>query len=122
MHLYSIYVRSESKNSDFIIIKQGFSVWGSIFNFFWAIYHKMWIVATFIIMVNFAIILIYDAEKFSMIEYFKYVIQFFIFGFFATELREFYAEKQGMVLDDIILANSEEDAESKYMMRIGDYF
>jgi hypothetical protein len=82
----------------------------------------MWIVATFVVMVNFAIILIYDVEKFSMIEYFKYVVQFFIFGFFATELKEFYAEKQGMVLDDIILANSEEDAESKYMMRIGTYF
>ena len=119
MHLYSIYARRESKNPDLIIIKQGFSLWALVFNFFWAIYHKMWVVAILIMLANFIVFLMSDAEILLIIEYFKYAIQFFVFGFFATELRELYARKQGMELDDVILANSEEDAESKYIMRTG---
>jgi hypothetical protein len=121
MHLYSIYTRSENKNLDLIIIKQGFSLSALIFNFFWAIYHKMWLVAGIIMVVNFIVFSFQDAENISMVEYLKYAAEFFAFGFFATELRELYAKKRGMELDDIILASSEEEAELKYMTRTNSY-
>lgn len=122
MHLYSIYTGSENKNLDLMIIKQGFSFWALVFNFFWAVYHKMWLVAILIMVANFIVFSFQGAENISMIEYLKYTIQFFAFGVFATELREFYAKKQGMELDDIILASSEEEAELKYMTRTSAYF
>lgn len=118
MNLYSIYTGRESKNLDLIIIKQGFSFWALVFNFFWAIYHKMWSLVILFIAFNLLMFLFQTTENVAIIDSIKYAMQIFVFGFFATELREFYARKRGMRLDDIILANSEEEAELKYLMRI----
>ncbi len=117
MNLYSIYAGDVGKNSDPVIIKQGFSPVASVFNLFWATYHRMWLVVILVMVSNFIVISFSDTETVALIGNLKYIVQFFIFGFFATEIREFYAIKRGMQLDDIILANSEEEAELKYMAR-----
>jgi hypothetical protein len=117
MNLYSIYAGDVGKNSDPVIIKQGFSPVASVFNLFWAIYHRMWLVVILVMVANFIVISFSETEVVSLIGNLKYIVQFFIFGFFATETREFYVRKSGMQLDDIILANSEEEAELKYMTR-----
>ena len=117
MNLYSIYAGDVGKNSDPVIIKQGFSPVASVFNLFWAIYHRMWLVIILVMVANFIVISFSETEVVSLIGNLKYIVQFFIFGFFATEIREFYARKRGMQLDDVILANSEEEAELKYMIR-----
>ena len=117
MNLYSIYSNEESKNLDLRIIKQGFSFWALVFNFFWAIYHKMWSLVVLFAVFNLLMFLFQTPENMVIIESIKYAVQIFVFGFFATELREFYARKRGMKLDDIILANSEEEAELKYRVR-----
>ena len=113
MNLYSIYASKERKPLDLMIIKQGFSIRPLIFNFFWAIFHKMWLIVALFIAANFIVFSFYNTENTFIMD----TIQFFVFGFFSAELREFYAKKQGMELDDIILARSEEEAELKYLTR-----
>lgn len=117
MHLYSIYIDNKSETISPTIIKQGFSLWALIFNVFWALYHKMWCVALIFVLINFVIFTFYATENLILVEK---IAQCFIFGFFAIELREFYAKKQGLTLDDVILANSEEEAEVKYIMRLSE--
>ncbi|MCP5377982.1 MAG: hypothetical protein H6910_02560 [Rickettsiaceae bacterium] len=117
MNLYSIYASCGDKNSDPVIIKQGFSPIAGVFNLFWAVYHRMWLVVILVMIANFIIISFRESEVISLIGNLKYVLQFFSFGFFATEIREYYARLRGMKLDDIILATSEEEAELKYMTR-----
>ena len=117
MNLYSIYASSGDKSSDPVIIKQGFSPAAGVFNMFWAVYHKMWLVVILVMKANFIIIFFRETEAISLIGNLKYIVQFFIFGFFAAEIREYYARKRGMQLDDVILATSEEEAELKYMTR-----
>lgn len=117
MNLYSIYASCGDKNSDPVIIKQGFSPIAGVFNLFWAVYHRMWLVVILVMIANFIIISFRESEVISLIGNLKYVLQFFSFGFFATEIREYYARRRGMQLDDIILATSEEEAELKYMTR-----
>lgn len=116
MHLYSIYTNNKSEDVSPMIIKQGFSFWALIFNFLWAIYHKMWFVAGVVVLINFITLSFNPSSTWMMVEK---IIQFFVFGFFASEIREFYAKKQGLQLDDVILAGSEEEAEVKYVMRGG---
>lgn len=118
MNLYSIYASGLNNISDPVIIKQGFSPVASIFNLVWAIYHKMWLVVILVIVANFCLIILKETAAVSLIGNLKYILQFFIFGFFATEIREFYARNSGMHLDDVILANSEEEALLKYVSRI----
>ncbi|MBM3466323.1 MAG: hypothetical protein FJX70_00535 [Alphaproteobacteria bacterium] len=117
MNLYSIYASCGDKNSDPVIIKQGFSPIAGVFNLFWAVYHRMWLVVILVMIANFIIISFRESEVISLIGNLKYALQFFSFGFFATEIREYYARLRGMKLDDIILATSEEEAELKYMTR-----
>ena len=117
MNLYSIYASCGDKNSDPVIIKQGFSPIAGVFNLFWAVYHRMWLVVILVMIANFIIISFREAEVISLIGNLKYIVQFLSFGFFATEIREYYARLRGMKLDDIILATSEEEAELKYMTR-----
>jgi hypothetical protein len=117
MNLYSIYASCGDKNSDPVIIKQGFSPIAGVFILFWAVYHRMWLVVILVMIANFIIISFRESEVISLIGNLKYVLQFFSFGFFATEIREYYARLRGMKLDDIILATSEEEAELKYMTR-----
>jgi hypothetical protein len=40
-----------------------------------------------------------------------------IFGFFTTELREYYLQQKGYQLKDIVLAPSELEAEVKFLTR-----
>ncbi len=118
MNLYCIYIDRKNEALNPVVIKQGFSLWALVFNLFWAFYHRMWLVAGLVIVTNLIMFSFSGAEDIHIMELIKYVIEIFMFGFFSTELREFYAKKQGMQLDDIIVANSEEEAELKYMMRI----
>lgn len=61
--------------------------------------------------------LLAETLKISYIFYPVNIAILFIFGFFAGEIREHYAEKNGFELSDIILACDEEEAEVKYNMR-----
>jgi hypothetical protein len=113
MNIYSVYIDSSKKEKEPILIKQGFSFLAGFFNLFWALYHKMW-------SIFFALITISILLGTSSPSYVSYSINFtilFIFGFFASEIREHYAVKAGFELADIILAMNEEEAEVKYYSR-----
>lgn len=113
MNIYSVYTDSSKKDNEVILIKQGFSFIAGFFNFFWALYHRMWLIAIFLMILSFVI----SADGPSFIAYCVNLVILFIFGFFASEIREYYAIKSGYNLSDIILASSEEEAEVKYIER-----
>lgn len=113
MNIYSVYIDSSKNDMEPILIKQGFSFIAGFFNFFWSIYHKMWSVAFVMIILN----SILGAIEPTYITYSINLAILFIFGFFASEIREYYALKSGCTLSDIILASCEEEAEVKYYTR-----
>lgn len=117
MNIYSVYVKDENETYDLTIIKQGFSMWALIFNVFWAFYHKMWLVISLLVLINIVIFSFDVSANLAMLQGAKFITQLFIFGFFASELREFYANRRNLKLDDIIVANSEEEAELRYLTR-----
>jgi len=113
MNIYSVYTDSSENHKEPILIKQGFSFIVWFLSFFWAVYHKMWSVA--FIMTLLSLFLRYIDS--SYIAYCINLAILFIFGFFASEIREYYALKKGHDLSDIILATNEEEAEIKYYSR-----
>ena len=112
MNIYSVYADSSKKDKELILIKQGFSFIAGFFNFFWAMYHRMWSIAIFLLVISF-----FFSSSTSYIAYCFNIAILFIFGFFASEIQEYYAMKKGYNLSDIILAASEEEAEVKYFER-----
>ena len=115
MNIYSVYTNNEKNNEDPILIRQGFSFIAGFLNVFWALYHKMWLLALFAIILN----AIANHIQSTYIIYGLNVALLFIFGFFSSNMREYYAKKKGFKLDDIVLAQSEEEAEVRYYMRAG---
>lgn len=113
MNIYSVYTDSSNKESKPLLIKQGFSFLAGILNYLWAFYHKMWFVALITLATNFAI----NAIDISHVAYSLNIGILFLFGWFAADLREYYAAQKGFELSDIILAQNEEEAEVKYYMR-----
>ena len=113
MNIYSVYADSSKKDKELILIKQGFSFIAGFFNFFWAIYHRMWSIAIFLMMISFFL----GSSGPSYIAYCLNLAILFIFGFFASEIQEYYATKKGYNLSDVILASTEEEAEVKYFER-----
>lgn len=113
MNIYSVYADSSKKNKEPILIKQGFSFIAAFFNFFWVTYHKMWLIAISLLAISYLL-------SSSTSSYIANCINFailFIFGFFASDIREYYARKKGYNLSDVILASNEEEAEVKYFER-----
>jgi hypothetical protein len=113
MNIYSVYVHSYRKDKELILIKQGFSFIAAIFNLFWALYHKMWLVAIISLIVNSFL----GAYHISYIAYSVNIAMLLVFGFLASEMREYYATRNGYYVSDIIFAATEEEAEIKYFDR-----
>jgi signal transduction histidine kinase len=113
MNIYSVYTDSSKKKSNPILIKQGFSLIAGFLNFAWAFYHRMWFIAFLTLGINFLI----SVLNISSIAYSMNIAILFLFGSFASELREYYAKKNGLKLSDILLAHDEEEAEVKYYAR-----
>ncbi len=114
MNIYSVYTDSSKNNKEPILIKQGFSFIAGFLSFFWAVYHKMWYAAFAMMLIS----LLLRAAGSSYIAYCVNLAILFIFGFFASEIREYYTLRKGYDLSDIILATNEEEAEVKYYTRI----
>lgn len=58
-------------------------------------------------------ILAFPLEKLRLYYIFD-ISLLFIFGFFASDFKDYYAYKKGYVLSDIVTAHDDEEAELKY--------
>lgn len=114
MNIYSVYIDSRKKETNPILIKQGFSFFAGIFNFLWAFYHKMWSLAIMVVIVHLVVTLLNIPYIADVVD----IMVLFIFAFFASEIREYYASKKGLELSDIIFAHDEEEAEVRYYSRL----
>ncbi len=112
MNIYSIYQVANKEDNNPIIIKQGFSFFAFLFNFVWALYHRIWALAIIAILIE-----IVCSMYSNLMTFILSTSMMFIFAFFSADIREYYAEKKGYILKDIIVANNEDEAEVKYALR-----
>lgn len=112
MNIYSIYVNPQKKDNNFILIKQGFSLFATLLSAPWALYHKMWLPLIITMIANIIVInldsgLVYIGQIFVML----------IFAFYSSDIREYDLEQKEYQLADILLAKSEIEAELKFLQR-----
>ncbi|MDR0296949.1 MAG: DUF2628 domain-containing protein [Rickettsia sp.] len=114
MNIYSIYVNPQKKDNDFIIIKQGFSLFAAFFNMFWALHHRMWTALIITLIVSIAI----SSLGFAHFTFASQIAIMLIFGFFSADMREYDLQQKKYQLEEIILAKSEIEAELKFLKRL----
>ena len=116
MKTFSIYSKNSSPN-DLIILKDGFCVEAFIFGPLWALYKKLWIIgliSIFILTVSYNINNIYSGLLSSFIE--EMVV--FVYGFLAYDILDYKLNKTGYKLQDIIMADSCQEAELIHLRKI----
>ncbi|MFY9589662.1 DUF2628 domain-containing protein [Rickettsia endosymbiont of Halotydeus destructor] len=113
MNIYAIYINPEQKSNNFAIVREGFSWSALIFNIFWAFYHKMWLIVAFVIIVN----IIMATINLQGLVFISKLTIMLIFGFFASEMREYDLRRKNYRLRDVVFARSEIEAELKFLER-----
>lgn len=113
MKIFSIYEHKSKKIEDLKVVKSGFAIIPAFFNFFWALYHRMWGVVLPIITITLAI-QYYGSNKIMDLFQYSQIILFFLF---SEELLIYSFEKKGYELTDVIYASNQEEAIYKYLKR-----
>lgn len=114
MNIYAIYLNLKQEDVEVIKIKESFSFQAAIFTSFWALYHKMWRILVATLIVNVIMMFLSDNGSYACIVLLMHLVITLIFGFFAPDLQEYELQTKGYVLKDIILAESEEEAEVNF--------
>jgi hypothetical protein len=121
MKTFSIYSKNTDQNNtnptDLIILKDGFCVEAFIFGPLWALYKKLWIIgiiSVLILTVSYNINNIYSSLLSDFIE----ELVLFAYGFLAYDILDYKLNKTGYKLQDIVIANSHEEAELIHLRKI----
>lgn len=117
MNIYSIYTKDQNKEEDPVIVRQGFSFVAAIFNGFWALYHRMWLFAFVTLAIDSIPIMFRHHHLYDELALVSRAAIALLFGFMATEMREYTLKSNGYELSDVVAAPSEAEAELKFFER-----
>ena len=106
MDFYTIHIKNGNKNEEPIAIKEGFNWYSLIFNFFWPIYNRIWLLAVVYVVIQ----IIYAMTQSFLIDTINIkVIVLFTYILLAFHANDFYRHSlklKGYKLVDVILAKS----------------
>ena len=117
MAIYSIYHRRGDAPDRAVFVKEGFSGPALVFTVFWALWHRMWIVATVMLCLIAAVSLL--AEWSGIAEDVIAIVNLaigLIIGFEAASIRGWSLLRSGFAETGIVQAASREEAELKYYL------
>jgi hypothetical protein len=112
MKIFLVYTKNSDLNS-MKLLQSGFSFAAAIFNFFWALYHKLWMISGAILLLT--TFLVFTNQEF-ILEIFQFG-QIFFFFLFAEEMLAYSLKKSGYELTSVIYAKNAEEAEYKFIER-----
>lgn len=116
MKSYTVYTKMGRHSPDEILfIREGFSWAAFLFNFFWALYHRLWLAASLIFLFNLAISVLEVQHVLSSEQIFIINVIFLIFvGIQGNDIRRHALIKRGYILTDIVCSDSEESAKHRF--------
>ena len=123
MRVYTIFSRIDgfSCQSEFYLVKEGFSWAGFVFSILWAAKKRMWPLFFFITLVLGLLILLIKSFNLMFFDFLVILVWLsFVFGYFAFDLERWSLTQRGFRYSGLILASSNEDAVVKFLERNGD--
>ena len=121
MNIYTVYTKPNDPNAleNAIFIKEGFSWFAAILHFFWAFYHRMWLVGAVLLAIEITLtsLQLRGYVQMETIESIKIGILLLI-GANFNDLYRKNLEQKGYVFQDVISGKNEEEARCKYMTDI----
>jgi hypothetical protein len=117
MAIYSIYHRRGDAADRAVFVKEGFSGPALVFTVFWALWHRMWIVAAVMLCLIAAVSLL--AEWSGLAEDVIAIVNLaigLIIGFEAASIRGWSLLRSGFAETGVVQAATLEEAELKYYL------
>ncbi|MBP9791697.1 MAG: DUF2628 domain-containing protein [Rickettsiales bacterium] len=115
MDFYTIYIKNNQENIEPIAIKEGFNWYSLIFNLFWSIYKKTWILATTYLVIQIILILLQAIGLNNLLIKTLTVLIYVLIAFHANDFYRYSLELKGYKLVDVILAKSSSHATYNFL-------
>jgi hypothetical protein len=115
MKAFTIYTSTKDKN-DIIVLREGFCIEAFIFGPLWALYKKMWLIGIATIALHGILYNLTGYIPSFMIDFIGNLV-LLLYGFFAVDLMSYKLCKNSYNLEDIIIANSQEEAEINFLRK-----
>jgi hypothetical protein len=121
MKLYTVHVRpgASSAYEKPVFVREGFNLYAFIFTLFWTLYHRLWLPAMGIFLLNAALMAMAKGQWFGMegISIMQLGVNILI-GFHANDWLRAKLAKRGYIMADITAGDSLLRAEQRYFERL----
>jgi hypothetical protein len=119
MKSYTIYVKENGDPiKDAVYLSEGFSFAALVFNITWLLYQRLWLHTILFTVMSIGIIELNQAYIIdSFVTFIAFFALWFYIGFNGKDYLRQRLEMDGYKLSDIVIANSEEEAEFRYISR-----
>jgi hypothetical protein len=117
MQIYTVHINKDNPEplENAIFVKEGFSIYAAIFQGFWALYHKMWLCAAALIVVNMCFIAL---EKYAIISSdMSTILQLGVLVFIGFEANDWYRlslRNRGYELFEIVSGKNLDEAQYRF--------
>ena len=115
MKIFTVYSKPGDNIDKSIFIKEGFSIYAFLFQFFWALYNRLWQLSILFIVISMSLNLFLSLEFISVET--LYVIDFVMFlfiGIEANDILRYYLERRGYECLAVIAANNYPEAQFRF--------
>lgn len=119
--IYTVHIDPSKANpvEKAVFIREGFNLFALIFGVFWALYHRMWLIALVLTVVVVSFGLAEEAKLLDKVSLTILQVSFNIFiGFQGNDLRRWWLSKRGYIMSDVVVSDNELRAQQRYFDRI----
>lgn len=119
--IYTVHIDPSKANpvEKAVFIREGFNLFALIFGVFWALYHRMWLIALVLTVVVVSFGLAEEAKLLDKVSLTILQVSFNIFiGFQGNDLRRWWLSKRGYIMPDVVVSDNELRAQQRYFDRI----
>lgn len=117
LKVYTVHIRQKPlKNGDpdIVLVPEGFSVWAFLFQFVWALFHRLWLVAVIMLLISG---MMEWAFRFAVGDVTALACQLglgILIGAEAQNLRRWTLQRRGYRLDAVVIGETLDEAELRY--------
>lgn len=121
MRLYTVHLsgRATSPDRDAVLVREGFCWPACLFTVFWALWHRMWLVALMLVLAGAGLNIGLKALGFDSLSQAAVMLGYLVLvGYGANDWRRRALERSGLVEVGVVVGDRREAAERRYFDRM----
>jgi Protein of unknown function (DUF2628) len=117
MRVYTVHYRQHLGNPDFVLIKEGFCWPAFVLSVFWALWHRLWLVAVLLIAASVALSAAGVFLGLDPLAETALSVGFaLLIGYFANDARRWVLDRRGFSEEGIVVGDGEDEALRRYLL------